>query len=198
MFSDYLANKILDHLLGGPDYVRPATIHIGVHLATTLQTGAAAGQNQIVVMDDVAVGAQVVINPLGPTSETFAVTAKAGAGPYTLTLSGNLANPWVAGTAVKFRSAAAVKEPAGGAYARVAVVNNAANFPAAAARAKSNGAAVVFPKATLDWGLVTEMLLFDAAAGGNLLARATPPGPVLVQANTTLSIPVGDLDFEVT
>lgn len=39
--SDYLENKILDHQLGGPDYVRPATVYIA--LFTTAPTDAGGG-----------------------------------------------------------------------------------------------------------------------------------------------------------
>jgi hypothetical protein len=28
--SDFLENKTLDHILGGPDYVRPATVYLGL------------------------------------------------------------------------------------------------------------------------------------------------------------------------
>ncbi len=28
--STYLANAILDHMLGGPDYARPATVYVGI------------------------------------------------------------------------------------------------------------------------------------------------------------------------
>ncbi|MDP9488130.1 MAG: hypothetical protein M3Q49_20465, partial [Actinomycetota bacterium] len=39
-------------------------------------------------------------------------------------------------------------EVSGGAYARVAVTNNATNWPAAVGGAKSNGVAITFPQAT--------------------------------------------------
>lgn len=39
--SDYLENKILDHILGGPDYARPATIYIA--LFTVAPTDAGGG-----------------------------------------------------------------------------------------------------------------------------------------------------------
>lgn len=66
-------------------------------------------------------------------------------------------------------------EVAGGAYARVAVVNNAANFPAAVGTSpttKTNGAAITFPTATANWGTVTAWGLYDAGGGGNLIAWA--------------------------
>lgn len=57
-------------------------------------------------------------------------------------------------------------EVTGGSYARVAVTNNATNFPAAAARQKSNGTAIVFAAATAGWGTVTHAMAFDSLTGG--------------------------------
>ena len=63
-------------------------------------------------------------------------------------------------------------EVAGGSYARAPVTNNATNFPAAAAGAKSNGTAITFVTATANWGTVVAFGIFDAASAGNLLAWA--------------------------
>ncbi len=102
--SDYLETKILDHVLGGPDYTRAATVHVALFTAAPTDAG-------------------------GGTEAT------------------------------------------GGAYARVAVTNNATNFPAATgpASTKKNGTAITFPKATASWGTVVSWGIFDAATAGNLL-----------------------------
>ncbi len=102
--SDYLEAKLLDHVLGGPDYARPATVYVA--LFTSAPTDAGGGT-----------------------------------------------------------------EVSGGAYARVAVTNNAANFPAAIgpASTKKNGTAITFPTATANWGTVVAFGLLDAATAGNLL-----------------------------
>src|SRR3990167_3149462 len=63
-------------------------------------------------------------------------------------------------------------EVTGGSYARKDVANNATNFPAAAAGAKSNGTAITFVTATASWGTVTYVGLLDASTAGNLLAWA--------------------------
>lgn len=39
-FSNYLENEILDHILGGADYTRPATVYISLHTADPGETGA--------------------------------------------------------------------------------------------------------------------------------------------------------------
>jgi uncharacterized membrane protein YfcA len=58
-------------------------------------------------------------------------------------------------------------EVTGGAYARIAVTNNATNFPAASGGSKSNGTDITFATATADWGTVTHVAVIDAAAAGN-------------------------------
>lgn len=40
--SDYLENAILDHVLGGGDYVRPATVYVSLHSADPTDTGSGA------------------------------------------------------------------------------------------------------------------------------------------------------------
>ncbi len=103
-FADYLENKVLDHVLGGPDFTRPATVYIA--LSTTIPT-----------------------------------------------------------------EAGGMTEPAGGAYARKDVTNNATNFPAAAAGAKANGVEIAFVQATAAWGEILGGGIMDALTLGNMLAR---------------------------
>ena len=45
-FSDYLENEILDHILGGGDYARPATVYIGLWTSalSDSSTGSSAGE----------------------------------------------------------------------------------------------------------------------------------------------------------
>lgn len=38
-FSDYLENEILDHIFGGTDYTRPATLYISLHTGDPGETG---------------------------------------------------------------------------------------------------------------------------------------------------------------
>lgn len=100
--SDYLENELLDHLYGGDDYSRPATVYLA--LFTSAPTDAGGGT-----------------------------------------------------------------EVSGGAYARVAVTNNATNWPAATGGTKKNGTAITFPTATANWGTVVAFAIFDAATAGNIL-----------------------------
>ena len=64
-------------------------------------------------------------------------------------------------------------EVTGGSYARVAVTNNATNWPAASGTSptsKSNGTTITFPAPTADWGVVVAFAIYDAATVGNELA----------------------------
>lgn len=62
-------------------------------------------------------------------------------------------------------------EVSGSGYARAAVTNNATNFPAASAGAKSNGTAISFGTASGgNWGTVVAVAVFDASTAGNMLA----------------------------
>lgn len=85
-------------------------------------------------------------------------------------------------------------EATGGSYARVAVTNNATNFPAASGGAKSNGTAITFPTASAAWGTVVAMGVFDASSGGNLLAWAALTTSKTISGGDTPSFPAGDFD----
>jgi hypothetical protein len=40
--SNYLENKVNDHVLGGPDYTRPATVYVSLHTADPTDAGTGA------------------------------------------------------------------------------------------------------------------------------------------------------------
>lgn len=90
-----------------------------------------------------------------------------------------------------------VTEPSGGAYARVAVTNNNTNFPSAASRAKSNGATITFPTATVSWGVLTHAVLYDASSGGNAIAYAQFSSALTVFNGTAVQFSIGSLTFSV-
>jgi hypothetical protein len=65
---------------------------------------------------------------------------------------------------------ASMSEVSGNGYARVAVTNNATNWPAAASAQKKNGATFSFPAASgTGWGTVNAFYILDALSGGNVL-----------------------------
>jgi hypothetical protein len=84
-------------------------------------------------------------------------------------------------------------EVTGGSYARVAVTNNATNFPAASAGSKSNGTTISWPAATASWGTVTDVALFDSVSGGNLIAFDTLTASRAISSGNTLRMTAGQL-----
>ena len=81
-------------------------------------------------------------------------------------------------------------------YARVAITNNATNFPAASGGAKANGTAITFPTSTGGADdTVTYIALCDAATNGNLLGWADLDASKVVGVGDTLEIAIGDLDI---
>lgn len=84
-------------------------------------------------------------------------------------------------------------EPSGGSYARVAVTNNATNFPASSGGSKSNGTTITFPEATGSWGTMTKFFIMDAASGGNLLGYGNLGTAREVTSGVTLWFAAGAL-----
>jgi hypothetical protein len=125
--SDYLENQLLDHVLGGPDYTRPATVYVALYT---------------VAPTDVGGGTEV----------------------------------------------------SDGSYARVAVVNNATNWPAASGGATANGTEVTFPTATADWGECVAFAILDADSGGNFLYWGDLTVAKTVNNGDTAKFAVGALD----
>ena len=130
-FSDDLEDKVLDHVFGGSDYSRLATVHVGLWTSALSDSdgGSAAG------------------------------------------------------------------EVSGGSYARVAVTNNATNWPAASGGAKANGTVITFPTATGSWGTVTYFAILSAATAGDILGWAILTQSKAIGSGDTASFAVGDLDI---
>jgi hypothetical protein len=78
-----------------------------------------------------------------------------------------------------------IVEPSGGGYARVAVPNTAANFPAARAGTKSNAGAIAFPTPTGNWGTIQSLFIADAMTDGNVLAMADLTSPTTINSGLT-------------
>jgi hypothetical protein len=115
-FSDYLENKVLDHLMGRTTYTAPASLYFALYTASPSDSGG--------------------------------------------------------GT-----------EVSGGSYARVAVSNDAANWPSAAAGTKRNASTITFPEATASWGTIVAIAIHDASTAGNLLFWTTITSRSVVQGD---------------
>lgn len=126
-FSNYLELALLDHVFGGSDYTRPATLYISLHTADSGETGA---------------------------SEVASSNA----------------------------------------YARVAVTNNATNFPAASSGSKANGTTITFATPTgAGWGTATHFGIWDASTGGNFISGGALSVSQSIPAGVIVSIAVGAL-----
>lgn len=128
-FSDYLENEILNHLFGGADYARPATVYLA--LVTAAPNDASTGDT-IVEAD------------------------------YT-------------------------------GYARLAIINDAVQWPASVAGQKQNGAVLIFPECTAGQSDVTHFALLDAALGGNILGYGALAGTLQITAGDIVRFGVGDI-----
>jgi len=105
------------------------------------------------------------------------------------------ANVYVALFTVAPTDAGGGTECIGGSYARVTVANNATNWPAASAGAKSNGTAITFIEATASWGTVVAFGIFDALTVGNLLYWATLTVNKTIDSGDTANFAIGELDI---
>jgi hypothetical protein len=84
-------------------------------------------------------------------------------------------------------------------YARVAVTNNATNWPAAAAGAKSNGTDIDFGTVTASGAVtVVACAILDAASAGNFLAWAPLASNKTVNNGDTFKFAANDLDITLT
>lgn len=133
--SNALKNAVLDHVLGGPDYVRKATLWLALYT-------------------------------VAPTS--------AGGGT----------------------------EVSGGSYARVAITNNATNFPASASGVKSNGVAFAFPQATADWAVganfIVAAALHDNVSTDSVVHFGTLTTNRQVPNGVVTNFPIGTISFSET
>jgi hypothetical protein len=79
-------------------------------------------------------------------------------------------------------------EVSGGGYARQAVTFTVSGNTA------SNTAAIEWPVATSGYGTVTDVGVFDAASGGNLIAYAALTTSKAIDTGDVFRLPAGDLD----
>lgn len=174
--SNFLEDAILDHVLRNTAYTSPTDVFLAVHIATTLEAEAASAQAVISVNEEIAddTAVVVVIDPGGAGEETFNVLSRTGAGPWAVTLDGNLVNTQLINTKVKFdidETGGTLNEPTGGAYARF-TVGTTKNFKAPAdgtadARScKNNEEWAMVAASAAAWGFVTAIAIMDSVTIG--------------------------------
>jgi hypothetical protein len=129
--ADYLEDELLDHVLGGGDYARPATVYIALF---TVDPSDAGGGTEVSTDD------------------------------------------WTN-------------------YARVAVTNNATNWPAALGGAKSNGAIIDFGTATIVGAGVTVTAFAILDASSNFLYWAELTADKTITNGDPVQFPIGAIDI---
>lgn len=87
----------------------------------------------------------------------------------------------------------ALTEVSGAGYARVAVANNATNWPSASAGQKANGTVFTFAAAQANWGTVQSFYLIDALSVGNILYGADLTTARTIATGDTASFAVGSI-----
>lgn len=81
-------------------------------------------------------------------------------------------------------------------YARVAITNNATNFPAASAGSKTHASAITFPASTAGTGAtVTHFALLDALTLGNVICWGALGASKLINSGITPQFSAGALTF---
>lgn len=78
-------------------------------------------------------------------------------------------------------------------YARVAITNDATNFPAASAKIQYLATEQEFPYATSNWITVQSWGLWTASTGGDPVVWGTLNTAQQIKANETLVIPANNL-----
>lgn len=85
---------------------------------------------------------------------------------------------------------AAVAEPVGGSYARVAIT--AATWAAASGGSKATSADIIFPEATGSWGTLTHGFVIDSASGaGNFILSGALTTSKTITSGQTLKVTAG-------
>jgi hypothetical protein len=89
-------------------------------------------------------------------------------------------------------------EPSDSAYARVAVPNDTAHWvpstsQPAVGQQQSNDVVITFPVASVAWGTITYVGLFDSLTGGSLWFMGLLTTPLVVNQGATVLFPVQTL-----
>ena len=84
-------------------------------------------------------------------------------------------------------------EVSGGSYARAAITNDTAHFPAASGGSQANGEVITYPAATGDWGTVVAFAYFDAPTSGNLIGFGAIGTPADVPSGSVAQFAIGAL-----
>lgn len=87
-------------------------------------------------------------------------------------------------------------EPSGGAYARVALVNDKTNWGTASNGSLTNSTAVTFVESTASWGTITTVFISDALTSGNIWFYDTLTPSRAVASATTVLFAIGAITVQ--
>lgn len=187
-FTDYLAEELLDHVWGGADYARPATLYVALY------TGKAWAAETPFSEGDYAI-------PLTYNGRVYKCTTAGTSGAsepsWTTTKGGTVSDGTVTWTeqSLLFQADTMPTEVAEVGY-RLAVTNNDTNWPAADNRTKANGVALSFDEATEDWGTVIAFAIRDASSAGNNLGFGALQVAKTIGTGDTATFAIGALEIE--
>lgn len=194
--------QLLDLIVNKASYTPPTTQFYALHAGTHITTEAASGAPTLITQHQIPDGITVAIDPSG-VNESAVISSSTGAGPYTHTLTGNLANTHAVDVEVEFApdpdTGAGFAEPVDAGYARQE--ETLATLWAAASGSSPSkhetAAEIDFGTATAAYKSgITHVGEYSASSGGTLrrvfkLASKSTPG-----ATDGITIPIGELDGE--
>lgn len=174
--SDYLENNLVDFLMRAQAFTPPATVHVGLILATR-------GYASLIRSTAVIVGDTTI--PGTPNGRLYRVTTAGTTGASEPTWGTTNGGTTADGTAVwtehtpSLEANTNTNEPSTGAYARVSLTRSLANWAGTQAAGStvassgtsgttSNNGVITFPAPSANWGLVYGMGTWDASTAGNL------------------------------
>jgi hypothetical protein len=203
--TDYLENKLTDHLFRGTAYLAPSGIYVALFKCTAGQsprsTAVTSGQTTV---------------PATPNGRMYRCTTggTTGAGePTWPTTNGGTVTDgtavWTEMNADFEGNTANLTEVSGGAYARQNLAPSTANWAATNAPGStaatstgtsgttSNNAAISYPAATANWGFCSHVGIFDALTTGNMLWWGQLATPQAVNNGNTFSFAAGTLQAQI-
>ena len=120
-----------------------------------------------------------------------AVIGQALTTPDTLYIALTTASPNATSTGVS------LAEPAGGSYARAAILNDAAHWTFDGYNLVYNTNDITFPTATGSWGRIGYWAICDALTNGNVLAYGTMNPVYSIVSGDTTKVLAGSCSFSV-
>lgn len=101
------------------------------------------------------------------------------------------------GTVLESDTGSTFDEADFGGYARVAITNNATEFPAASGGAKTLGNDLTFPVSTSGSNTILELIFLDAATAGNIVGGGVLTVSKLVETGTQLVFNADEVEITV-